>query len=143
MKKLLNFLFAVAIIGLASCSSEPKNAFKFTCGTELTQEQMQEFAVKNQSKYLPIEFKLLGKLSLAIFDANNRIKNYNVQFFENTRERLVVQVYGIWEPMEMDRAACAVLNFPDYQLPDNTLVIFYRNEKMAEKIEIVAGVKKN
>lgn len=142
MKKSLNLFAVIALLSLASCGSEPKNTFKFTCGAPLTEEQLKPFAVKNQSKYLPIEFKLLGKLSLAIFDANNRIKNYNVQFFENTRQRLVVQVYGIWEPVEMDKAACAVLNFPDYQLPDNTLVIFYRNEKMSEKIDIVAGVRK-
>ncbi|MBI1223919.1 MAG: hypothetical protein GC192_01665 [Bacteroidetes bacterium] len=142
MKNYLNLLFVFAIVGLAACGSEPKPTFNFSCGSLLTEAELKPFEVKKEPKYLPIEFKLLGKLSLAIFDANNRIKSYNVQFFENTRERLVVQVYGIWEPVEMDKAACAVLNFPDYQLPDETLVIFYRNEKTDPKMHIVAGVRK-
>lgn len=139
MKILFNItavLFALVIIGCG-----PDTSYQFSCGTEIKQEALKEFEVANKSSYKPLDLKLLGKLSLAIFDATARKKTYNVQFFENTRERLVVQVYGIWNLTEMDQAACAVLNFSDYQLPQNTLVIFYQNEKNDPKQHVVTGVR--
>lgn len=142
MKKMLNLLLVALIAGLFGCQNDPKKATKFSCGTALSSEELKPFEVKTNPGYPPLELKLLGKLSMAIFDANKRIKNYNVQFFENNRQRLVVQVYGIWEPVEMDHAACAVFNFQDYMLPPETLVVFYRNEKKAEKMDIVAGARK-
>ncbi len=140
MKKLLNLLFGVACLAIFGCG-DVQTEHKFTCGSQLSKAELAEFEVVTKPGYKPIELKLLGKLSLAIFDATGRHKNYNVQFFENTRERLVVQVYGIWELTEMDKAACAVFNFTDYMLPPNTMVIFYQNEKNAPKQHIVTGLR--
>jgi hypothetical protein len=142
MKKILNLLIFATALGLIGCRDDAKTGSKFTCGTTLASDELTPFEVITKPAYPPLELKLLGKLSMAIFDANNRVKSYNVQFFENTRERLVVQVYGIWDPAEMDRAACAVFNFKDYMLPAETLVIFYQNEKSAPKMQVVAGVRK-
>lgn len=142
MMKILNLFVLLTCLAILGCGADSQSAYKFTCGSSLTKSELTPFEAPIKQAYAPIEFKLLGKLSMAIFDANHRIKNYNVQFFENTRERLVVQVYGIWEPTEMDNAACAVLNFEDYQLPTETLVIFYQNEKNDAKTHIVAGVRK-
>lgn len=141
MKKVVFFVMLAFGVGLFSCASDSKPSLHFTCGTPLKQEQLKEFEVVTKPAYSPLDLKLVGKISLAIFDATNRKKSYNVQFFENTRERLVVQVYGIWELVDMDQAACAVFNFKDYMLPTNTQVIFYQNEKSDPKQHIVAGVK--
>lgn len=142
MKKLLKPTIIILALFLFGCNSDTKSAFKFSCGEVMKEEELKEFEVVKKAAYLPLELKLLGKISLAIFDGTGRKKNYNVQFFENTRERLAVQVYGIWELTEMDQAACAVLNFQDYQLPANTVVLFYQNEKNDPKQHVVAGVRK-
>ncbi len=142
MKKILNLLIFATTFGLIGCHEDAKQTSKFTCGTALSSEELTPFEVIIKPAYPPLELKLLGKISMAVFEANNRIKSYNVQFFDHTRQRLVVQVYGISDPIEMDRAACAVLNFQDYMLPPETLVIFYQNEKTAPKMQIVAGVRK-
>ena len=142
MKKAINLFVLIVSLAILGCSSNKKSEYNFTCGTALTSEELTPFESPTTPAYDPNALKLLGKLSLAIFDSNNRIKSYNVQFFENSRQRLAVQVYGIWEPAEMDHAACAVFNFKDYILPPETVVIFYRNEKKEPKTHIVAGVRK-
>ncbi len=143
MKKIQHFLVFVGTVFLLGCGADNKSEYKFTCGAALTSAELVAFETPNTPGYDPMALKLLGKLSMEIFDATDRKKNYNVQFFENNRQRLVVQVYEAWEITEMDKAACAVFNFKDYILPPETMVIFYQNEKGAPNNHIVAGVKKS
>jgi hypothetical protein len=143
MLKIQNLLVLVGTVILVGCGADKKGEYQFTCGTALSSAELAPFETPNTPGYDPNALKLLGKLSMEIFDANDRKKNYNVQFFENNRQRLVVQVYEAWEITEMDKAACAVFNFKDYILPPETIVVFYQNEKGAPNNHIVAGIKKS
>jgi len=134
----------LALLGLllAGCNTDTSTGYNFACGSEMKQSEMKEFEAVTKPGYDMNALKLLSKLSLAIFDATGRTKNYNVQFFENTRNRLAVQVYGMWELVDMDKASCAVFNFADYQMPPETVVIFYQNEKNDPKQHVVLGLRK-
>jgi len=142
-KGILILLFAPTLFLATSCGSDSSSNQQFACGTPLAEAELNEFKAPNNPGYKVDELKLLGKLSLAIFDTTGRVKNYDVQFFDNTRQRLVVQVYEMWELTDMDKAACAVFNFKDYILPPETMVIFYQKEKNAPDQHIVLGLRKS
>ena len=142
MKNVLLCLTTLICLAFLGCAPDLRSDFKFTCASQLTEGELARFATKVAPKYSFEELKLLGKISLLIFDANERVKDYKVQFWHHTDKSLVIQVFGMADETAIDKSACAVLNFKDYLFPPETILLFYRTEKDAPQSDIVVGLRK-
>lgn len=132
----------LAIFALTGCGPDLRSDYDYTCTDQLTDGELAKYDFKGKPKYAFQDLKLLGKLSLLIFETNGRSKNYNVQMQNNPGTSLVLHIYGLAEEAAIDKSACAVVGFKDYQLPAETVLIFYRNEPDSPQKDIVVGLRK-
>lgn len=144
MKKGKSFFLILVTFCLAQigCGPDLPSDFEFKCGSQLTTAEMAKYPTNVKPQYSFDALKLLGKLSGIVFEENGRSKNYDVQFLNNDRSSLVIQVFGLADEAAIDKTACAIFGFQDYLFPDEVVILFYKNDRKATKAEIVVGLRK-
>lgn len=137
------FLFLVALcMMMFGCGRDLPSDYNFKCGAQIPAEQLAKYPANVTPQYSFDALKLLGKLSGIVFEENGRSKNYDVQFLNNDRSSLIIQVFGLADEAAIDKTACAVFGFQDYLFPDEVIILFYKNERKAPNAEIVVGLRK-
>ena len=140
MKKLILILFVGVVFG---CTTENKVEFEFSCGKQLSDNEIKKYIPNNLLDYSADDLDLLADITTLVFDNNSDTSVYEVFYNYRNNETLVLDVFGVENYKQIDTTFCGLVNNQNLNLPQSLTILFHRYANGYEDGGIVVGLTSN
>ncbi len=125
-----------------SCKSAAKNNSITTCAGLLTENEISRLAPNRLKNHTGEEHNQLENISELIIKVTRGSSEFEVFYNRWSDDSLIVDIFGIENQQQIDKITCSLLNYNEIQLPQQTILLFYRYGNNTDNYKVIAGLKR-